>query len=164
MKEIPLTQGKAALVDDEDFDRINAFKWYASKTKGSLYARRKTKRKGKETIHYMHRVIMCAGNSVEVDHRDRNGLNNQRHNLRVCDHQQNQRNRDTMKNNKSGLKGVSWHKIMNKWRAVIQYNGRQLVIGYFLTKEEAATAYDKKATELFGEFAKLNNVVQEELL
>lgn len=144
-KCIPLTQGKAALVDDEDFDKLNQYKWCFD----GQYAQRKV---GNKTIR-MHRVIL---DSPQVDHIDGDGLNNQRSNLRVCTHTQNQMNRAKHKIMSSKYKGVSWNKPTEKWRARIETNQGSLYLGLFEVEEEAARAYDEAAKENFGEFARLN--------
>lgn len=144
-KSIQLTQGKIALVDDEDFERLNQYKWCFS----GQYAQRKVLRK---TI-LMHRVILeCP----QVDHIDGNRLNNQRSNLRACNHAQNQMNREKSKGLSSVYKGVSWHKQVEKWRARIQTNQGCLYLGLFESEIEAAQTYDEAAKEHFGEFARLN--------
>ncbi len=149
MKKIPLTQGRFALVDDEDFDRINQFKWNLYDNGKFTYA---------VTNHSlrMHRVVMHAPKDKEVDHRNHNGLDNQKHNLRVCTKNENQHNRRLNANNASGYKGVCWHKRINKWQSYIRFQSKRIFLGYFADKVEAAKAYDKKAEELFGEFACLN--------
>jgi hypothetical protein len=158
MKEIKLTQNKVALVDDEDFERLKGFHWYTRKTGNLFYAVYKIKKSQKSTTFYMHRIILQVLTGVPVDHVDGNGLNNQKVNLRLCTHQENMQNRKTQKNNKSGLKGVSWHKNEEKWRAVIKAEGKYKHLGYFPTKELAALAYNEAAVKYFGEFARTNNI------
>ena len=105
----------------------------------------------------MHREILgITDPKINVDHLDGDGLNNQRSNLRVCTDSQNGANRGKQKNNKSGYKGVHWNKKTKKWAAQIQYHKKVLNLGYYSDIIEAAKAYDKKALELFGEFARLN--------
>ena len=99
MKKIPLTKGKFALVDDEDFERLSQFKWHY----GKGYAARKTN----EDYIYMHKEILGIGKKQEGDHKNGDKLNNQRANLRTCTHAQNMFNRRTQKNNVSGVSGVS---------------------------------------------------------
>ena len=91
-----------------------------------------------------------------VDHKDRNSLNNHLSNLRFCTRKENQQNRSKNKNGTSMYKGVSFHKPLNKWVARIKHNDHQIHLGYFTDEAEAARAYDRKASELFGVFAKLN--------
>ncbi len=151
MKEIKLTQGKVALVDDEDFERINQFKWYAHKIREMWYATRSS------TRFYMHRVIMNAPSGMLVDHKDRDGLNNQKYNLRVTTNAKNLWNQGKHKDNTSGYKGVSFDKKSKKWLVQIRVNdGNARHLGYFDTVEEGAHAYDRAAKELHGEFAYLN--------
>lgn len=105
----------------------------------------------------MHREIMRAPEGVLVDHRDGDGLHNWRENLRNCTDAQNKMNRKVISaNNTSGYKGVSWSKKKRKWIAQSMINKKHIFIGHFSTPEEAARAYDEKARELFGEFARTN--------
>ena len=154
MKEIQLTQGKAALVDDEDFEWLNQWKWCAHKSdSGVFYARRRGD--GNKTIH-MHRVIMDTPDNLECDHKDNNGLNCQRYNLRNCTRGQNNSNRRKTKKNTSGFKGVSWQKSRNKWRVQLQINGVKKFFGLFDRLDEAANAYDEAAKENHKEFSNVN--------
>jgi hypothetical protein len=146
MKKIKLTRNKYALVDDEDYDELNQHKWYAHKTKNTSYVRRRQK-----TIH-MHRVIMNPPSHLHIDHIDGNGLNNQKENLRICTGTQNQGNSKIRKDNTSDIKGVSWHKVNNKWVSHISINGKRKNLGYFSDKNEAKNAYTRAAKEHFGEF------------
>ena len=154
MKEIKLTQNKVVMVDDEDFEWLNQWKWHVQKDKNRWYAVRNDKMANVR----MHRLILDLKSFKYdkriIDHKDNNGLNNQRHNLRICNNSQNQMNRNLTSS--SGYKGVSWHKLNNKWTAQVRFNKKNYHLGYFNDKREAALAYDKKATELFGEFAKTN--------
>jgi len=159
MKRIKLTQGKWALVDDSDFERLNQWKWFADKQGNTFYAVRNSATiNGKQTRIRMHRVIMNTHEGMETDHADRNGLNNQKHNLRICTKSQNRMNRKKYVKNSSKYKGVTWAKYAKKWRARIQINIKAIFLGHFLLEEEAALAYNKKAKELFGEFAYLNKI------
>ena len=158
MKEIKLTQGYVALVDDEDFERVNQFKWYAYvkhlyRKSGSVYAQRRVQK----STQQMHRFIIGVTDSkVKVDHEDRNGLNNQRFNLRAPTDGQNGHNSKVYETNKSGFKGVSWHKLHKKWQARISVNDRGIHLGLFTDPLEAACAYDMAAVKYFGEFAHCN--------
>lgn len=159
MKEIVLTKGKTALVDDEDFEYLNQWKWYARQNKSGIwYASRKVY-PTLETIQ-MHRLLLNLGTYKEtkllVDHQDGNGLNNQKHNIRPASNRQNNQNRKSRKGSSSKYKGVCWEKSRNKWLAVIGFNYRLINLGRFDTEEQAAKMYDSKAKELFGEFAVLN--------
>ncbi len=157
MKQIRLTKGKHALVDDEDFDRINQFKWCASKSNAHreiYYAVRGTYTKEKVISRSMHREILgLTDGKIEVDHIDGNGLNNQRVNLRLSDSRHNSFNRGANRNNTSGIKGVSWNKEMSKWVAQITIDGRQTYLGLFDDKHEAGEAYLQAAIKHHGEFA-----------
>ncbi len=161
MKEIQLTQGKVALVDDEDFDRLSKHSWCAhlSRKVGLWYAERGYHiEKNKQFSLGMHREIMGVQKGVDIDHRDRNGLNNQKSNLRICSRTLNQGNATLRKDSTTGFKGVSYKKENGKFVARVQFGKKRLSLGYFPTKELAAAAYDKAAIELFGEFARVNNI------
>jgi len=155
MKEIKLSQNKVALVDDEDYGFLNKWKWYADKDGNTYYAKRNTPcPDGKRRILLMHRLLMTPAPGQEIDHKDRNGLNNQKANLRVCTHGENRAN--SVCNNKTGYRGVC--KYGNKWQAQIRdYKGKgKLYLGTYGTPEEAAIAFNKAAIEKYGEFAVLN--------
>jgi len=164
-KEIQLTQGKFAIVDDGDYQRvIEAGNWHASQDSrdGRWDARRSFYlANGKHKTLLMHRFILGLDFSdpIQVDHKDRvNTLDNRRQNLRVTLNQ-NQQNVAKRKHNTSGYKGVSFHKITGKWSATIQAKGKQIHLGIYLTRELAATAYDTAALELHGEFAVTNQML-----
>jgi hypothetical protein len=155
MKEIELSKGKVALVDDEDFEYLNQWKWSVLKGHNTFYAYRKQSIDGRVCQIYMHRFIMKPPDQLDVDHIDSDGLNNQRLNLRLATKQQNQGNRRKITNGHSKYKGVTL-KRGKKWLAQIGINSRMTHLGYFDNEIDAAKAYDRKAKELFGEFAKLN--------
>jgi hypothetical protein len=163
MKEIQLTQGYVALVDDRDFSRVNQFKWSAQIDRRkdgyihTIYAKRNVTRKdGSQTVQYLHRLILnITDPETKVDHKDHNGLNNQRYNLRKATHGQNQRNQRLYATSTSGFKGASWHKILEKWQGNI-FDGKCKCIGYFSSKIEAARAYDAAAVKAFGKWACTN--------
>ena len=145
MKTIPLTRGLVALVDDADFDWLSAYKWHAKNVgKGRFYAAFGSR------MLLMHRMILPG--VPEVDHYNRNTLDNQRHNLRPATHTQNLHNSGRHRDGSSGFKGVSWSKIRHRWRAQIQSD----YLGLFSTEEAGARAYDAEAVERFGEFAYVN--------
>lgn len=157
MKEIKITKGQVAIVDDEDYNFLNRFNWCASKCGNSYYAVSHYHHKGKKYKHYMHRVIMMISEeTIVVDHRDFDTLNNQRNNLRVCGKQQNQWNRKSNKHSSSKYLGVCLHGNKKGWMAQITKDRKHNYLGYFKTEEQAALAYNKAATELFGEFSNLN--------
>lgn len=150
MKQIPLTQGLFAIVDDEDFERLNTYKWHVSSRGNISYAARKVMDKN----IYMHREVLGSPNNMVVDHIDGNGLNNSRLNLRSCTQSENIKNSKLSKSNSVGFKGVS--RSGTGYKAQICVNRNKMYLGYFGKAEEAAKAYDKAALEHFGEFANLN--------
>lgn len=151
MKKIKLTQGKFALVDSTDYKFLNQFKWtYLSVG----YAHRKVQRNNKIKTILMHRLIV--GGAI-VDHRDGNGLNNVRKNLRIATKSQNGYNRGKTRANSTGFKGVSHAHHLNtskKFYARIKVNKKQIFLGYFLTAKEAFEVYKKAALKHHKEFAK----------
>lgn len=156
-KEIPLTQGKVALVDAEDYAYLSQWKWHAMKQKnGIYYAVRNIVKDGKQTTIRMHREIMKTPKGMDTDHTNGNGLDNRKENLRICAHSQNQKNCKKYNNNSSGYKGVCWHTRDKKWAVGIQMNGEKIYLGLYVTKEKAAIAYNEAAKKLFGEYARLN--------
>jgi hypothetical protein len=159
-KLIPLTQGQFAIVDNQDYDWLNQWKWHAQKGKTTYYATRVDYSNGKKNrkLIFMHKVILGIGPEITGDHIDRNGLNNRRSNLRKATHSQNMCNRISFKASSSKYKGVGIHKSTNKWAAYIRKNNVQKHLGLFDTEEEAAIAYNEAALTLHGEFALLNNI------
>ena len=155
MKRIKLTKGQFALVDNEDFDKLNQWKWQIQNDRRTFYARTRQRIGKKRPSFRMHRVIMKAKKGQQIDHRDGNGLNNQKSNLRFCTRSQNHMN-EGPRGGTSKFKGVSWHKRIKKWTCQIKSSQRQRHIGYFDNEIEAAKAYDRAAIELFGEFARPN--------
>lgn len=165
-KEILLTKGKVAIVDDEDYDILNFFKWqYTEAGRNTGYARRvqATTSKYRSRQVQMHRTIMqvCALDWTQnpVDHIDHNGLNNQKSNLRLCSPGQNKSN---------GRSGRAFRGVYkNNWGviyAAIKHNHKQIYLGAFKTEEEAARAYDEAALRLHGPFATINGVQNERLI
>ena len=152
-KEIRLTNGAIALVDDDDYEYLNQWQWCYRRGYAMRHLSRVT---GEKRMNFMHLEIAKIPEGMETDHRDRNKLNNQRDNLRICTPSQNKMNRGKQKNNTSGYKGVSWHRKDNKWRAYIGFNHSYFHLGNFDNAKDAARAYDEKARELFGEFAETN--------
>ena len=164
MKTIPLSKSYVALVDDSDYEQVSQYKWYAIEDRrkdGSLwnvYAGRKVRKPdGAQTTQLLHRFIMNVSDpKIQVDHRDSDGLNNQRENLRLATHVQNQGNARKRANASSKFKGVHWRKRFKKWIAQIQIDGKRKHLGYFFSEIEAALAYDAAAREYFGEFCLCN--------
>lgn len=154
---IPLTQGKFATVDAADFEFLNQWKWCANFQHGLWYALRWSHGKhGERKMLRMHRVIAGATSEVKIDHHDGNGLNNTRINLRPATQRQNSYNKRKGPRNTSGFKGVTRHRRDEVWQAAIGLNGKVKYLGSFHVPEDAARAYDKAASEHFGEFAALN--------
>lgn len=158
MKLIPLSQGKCAMVDDEDFERVSQYKWRYWSNKRNEYAQTHVYRNGKRTTIKLHSFIMQPPKGVWVDHIDRNGLNCTRLNMRYATRSENRRNTCMRADNCSGFRGVSFEGRARKWKAQIGHNGRNISLGYYATPEAAAHAYDKAATKLHGAFATLNNI------
>jgi len=157
MREIKLTQNKIALVDDEDFEFINQYKWHYSKSSKN-YGRAKASQGKRNTLITMHKLLMNPPKGMEVDHINGDPLDNRRANLRIVTHGQNQKNMKISADNKSGYKGVSWHKKANKWQAHIRLKCASKYLGLFTDIKEAAKAYNSAALEHFGEFARLNDI------
>ena len=156
MAVIELTKGFVAIIDDSDFERLSQFKWCANVVKGGrAYATRNssTKDGAKKQKIYMHRVILGAAAGLEVDHINGDTLDNRRENLRQCTTSENQMNRGKARHNKSGYKGVCWHKQNKMWRALIKINQKSKLLGYFNSAEDAHQAYCKAAQEIHGKFA-----------
>ncbi len=159
MKRIKLTKGKFAIVDNADFDWLNQWNWYLTKTKSTCYAYRSFKVNGKWATITMHRFILGLkkGDSLEVDHRNGVGLDNRRENLRICTHSENMQNLHRMKKGRSCKhQGVFKIESSGRWMASIMKNYKSLHIGTYGTTDAAAHAYDKKAIELYGPDAKIN--------
>lgn len=159
VKEIPLTQGKVALVDDEDYEEVMRHRWYVRQCEKSrtTYASARVGygRKGTRTV-YMHRLVLGDDpDGRSIDHVNLNGLDNRRVNLRWATRAEQRRNQAVRRDSKSGLKGVYLSKG-RYWTARIRCDGKQYHLGYFPTAEDAARAYDAKARELHGDFAYLN--------
>lgn len=155
MKQIPLTRGQFALVDDSDFEWLNQYKWIAHLGSfGKFYVlRRPGPRGNRETIR-MHRLICGATEGEQVDHKNGDTLDNRRSNLRSCSAAQNGWNRCVQRNNTSGFKGVTWHKRISMWQARIRIFSRRVHLGYFLTASAAGQAYKIAARKYHGKFAR----------
>lgn len=152
---IALTQGEYAMVDAEDFERVNRHKWCLSRCRGHLYAQRRYRGK---TIR-MHQFIMNPPQGKVVDHIDGNGLNNRRCNLRICNQQQNAWNHRYTKPEHAASPYIGVYRYAHrpdKWFARVQCGKDKTHLGPFDSAIEAARARDFKAVEFFGEFARLN--------
>lgn len=151
--DIPLSNGMVAIVDATDFDWLSRLSWSAVWNSKTWYARTKS---NESEWAYMHRLILAPGHDEETDHKDSNGLNNRRSNLRIATHQKNSWNRGKRSDNKSGFIGVSWATREQKWHSQIWIDDKRVHLGYFKNPIDAAVAYDKAALEQRKEFAKLN--------
>ncbi len=162
---IPLTQGQFAIVDENKYEELIKYKWYAIKGKNTYYAMRRIRlNHPTETIYIsMHTQILGYPTGCEIDHKNHNGIDNRIRNLRTCTRSQNQGNRRNLKraNTTSIFKGVHvpvyYQKhTKKKWASMITFEYNRIFIGLFNSEIEAAKAYDTKALELFGEFAYVN--------
>jgi len=157
-KEIQLTKGYVALVDDDDFENVSQWKWCACENRNMVYALHyfNNCQTGKKEMISMHRFIMgVPRNGYIVDHKNHETLDNRKENLRICNRHENAWNQKTEEVKFKGVSFCYWSKI-NPFSAHIAINSKLIHLGYFKTQEDAALAYDKKAVELFGEFACLN--------
>lgn len=154
MREIQLSQGKVALVDDEDFGALSKHKWSALRRARSWHAVRRTA----DRYIYMHREIIGADCPREVDHADGNGLNNQRANLRAATRGNNMHNcgKRDLKSATSQFKGVCWDRRAGKWHAQSSVNYKNHHIGLFANEVAAAIAYDHFARHHHGAYARPN--------
>lgn len=173
MKEIKLTQGKVALVDDDVFEEVNKFKWCLIRqaTKGrynqTYYAIRHYKDENqKKRLQRMHRYIWYLKTGemtkLDIDHINTNGLDNRLENLRLVTRSQNGENRRINKqpNKSSKYKGVTWRKRDEKWNVRISINNTRIHVGDFKNEEEAEHAYDRAALKIFTSFCNLNFPVE----
>lgn len=153
-REVPLTKGYVALVDEEDYALVSRFKWMLNgnpKKRACCYAVTSD-----DSRVAMHRMIIGARAGQVIDHANGDGLDNRRANLRPCTQQQNMRNRRISKNNQSGFKGVYRRAGERRFAAALTVDKKQITVGWYDTALEAGVAYDLAAKQLFGEFARLN--------
>lgn len=155
--EIKLSQGKVAIVDDEDFEYLNQWKWCAVKNHGHWYAMRTDVSTSTRFTVFMHRVIMKTPTDLVVDHVDQDGLNNKKDNLRNCTSQQNSLN-NSSRYGSSAYKGVYYNKDRQKWHARIITNKKRVHLGFFTTEEEAALAYNNAVIESGNIFIPINTI------
>lgn len=154
--EIQLTGGLVALVDASDEALVMRYSWHMLRRGNTCYAKHTMPwTDGKRPVLLMHRLLAgVTGADTRVDHRDGNGLNNCRANLRVCCHQQNLANARRRADNRSGFKGVGYNRRIDRYHARIHIDGRSKFLGSFRTPQEAHQAYCRAAAEQFGEFAR----------
>lgn len=148
MRSTPLTKGKFAIVDDKDYEYLCQWKWWYG-AKGYAV----TRITGVFTL--MHRLINATPEGLETDHINGDRLDNRRMNLRNATSQQNKFNKPVQSNNGCGVKGVQYRSSTDTWTAQIHVGGRKYYLGVYPTKELAAEAYSKAASELHGEFARV---------
>jgi hypothetical protein len=151
-KTIPLTRGEVAVVDDEEYEFLNQFSWRCLIADGKKYAYGYVNKKD----ILMHRLIMNAPPTLEVDHINGDGLYNLKSNMRICTRTQNGRNTCLPKNNTSGHKGVRWIESRRRWMARIKVNRKSIFLGHFRNFNDAVSAYETASLEYFGEFARKN--------
>lgn len=154
--EVFLPSGEVALVDIEDRTLVSEFVWFAVKRPTTVYVR--GYRRGQRTSGvkvYLHQVILDT--ATRVDHRNGDGLDNRRSNLRNATAAENAANSAGHRDSRSGLKGVHWHQARGKWQVEIMVRGKRTFLGYFTDPDEAAAAYDGAAVAAHGEFARTNS-------
>lgn len=164
MKKIPLTQGKFALVNDEDYDYLDQWKWCADKahSRNVYYARRMAKIEGRFRGLQMHVQIMSPPKGMMVDHRNGDGLDNRRENLRICTHRQNNLNRIAVRGSSSKYLNVRLRSDTNKWEAGVRIraNGKRKNLGSFETELEAGIIANIAMRKYYGEFARPNKLTK----
>lgn len=149
MKEVSLTKGQTALVSDCDYERVMQHSW-------CMHPRGYAKARINKKYVLMHRWIMGVVDNVDLDHINGIKTDNRRENLRICNQSQNNANSRLRTVNTSGYKGVGWSEYHQMFRARLMIHRKDIFLGYFNNPEEAARAYDKKAIEIYGEFALVN--------
>jgi len=175
-RRIPLTQGKFAIVDPDDYEWLNKYKWHVNRGANTYYACRNSRIGKKRVSIKMHREIFenlsatknstlkthnyhrHIGDGLVVDHINHNGLDNRKANLRPATRSQNSLNKSSIKTKPSSSKynGVSWYRRRKIWHVQIGLNGKYKFIGYFHDEIQAAKAYDTAAKKYHGDFAVLN--------
>lgn len=148
-------------VDDKDYEKFKDMRWHVGKNGYAVstkYIRGSGRKNQKNQSIYLHRLIMDCPESMVVDHINGNKLDNRRENLRICTQRENMVNCGLLKNNTSGVKGVSWSKASNKWEAFIHFNNKKIYLGVFKDKEEAIKKRDKEFNNYFGYIERKNYV------
>lgn len=159
MKKIPLTQGKFALVNDEDYESLQKYKWHAHRQRRRIYAMTNIRgMEGKRTKRPMHRLLLPS--AEQVDHMNGNGLDNRRENLRAATQQENSRGfRQQKIATTSKFRGVCWRKDTRKWSSYIWVSGKRIHLGLFEDEKDAARAYNDAAQKFFGGFTSLSLIL-----
>lgn len=157
MKIIKLTQGERTLIDDEDYDKVIKHSWCVHKNPKKHTIKKYAKARINKRNVYLHRFLLKPDSKILIDHINRDGLDNRRKNLRLVTASQNSMNSTgRVHTRKSKYKGVSWIRRDEKWAAKIEINNKKIILGVFNSQIQAARVYDKKAKELFGQYARLN--------
>lgn len=149
--QIKINNDVLIIIDKEDFEKVSKYKW---RLNNSGYASRNSNNK---TL-YLHRILINASTEMQVDHINRNKLDNRKSNLRSCTASQNRCNNEKKKNTTSVYRGVCWDKDRFKWVAQISVKHKTIYLGSFLKEKDAALAYNEKAKQIFGEFALINEI------
>ena len=160
-KEIILTQGKVAIVDTDDYERILSYgKWTYQKNGYAIIQKGFKNEHGNWGVNkiIMHRIILNAQPGQFVDHSNGDKLDNRKTNIRICTGVENRRNVGIRKNNKSGYKGVFFWKDRNKFTSQIWFEKKKIHLGVFIDPIDAARAYNEAAIKFHGEFANLNKI------
>ena len=157
-RRIKLTRGKYAIVDVDDFERLNKYKWHCTHYNYAKRAIYKKYKKGRKKVEiYMHKEVCPAPSGMVADHINRNSLDNRKANLRPATQKQNVWNRKFIrKGGKTRYNGIRWDKNREKWQVRLTVNGRRESFGYYADEIEAAKAYDRVVEKYRGEFAVLN--------
>lgn len=160
MKEISyygvIGKGKTFKVNDESYEEVNKYKWFLGNGRNNYPMANIRYSDGKIRNTHLHKLLMKPPKGMQVDHIDGDKSNCQLNNLRIATNQQNQMNRKKTIGTSSKYKGVHWYTRHQLWSAAIHFNYKKIFLGYFSNERKAAKAYDTKAKELYGEFAKLN--------
>ena len=156
-RKIPMTQGKFALVDAEDYEWLSKYNWRASNSKSLWSVKRERREGGRQKSISMASEIMRPPIGAKVTFKNYDSLDCRKANMQIVSHSEAMQHREKLNKNKTSLyKGVFWAKANQKWRASIAKDGKRYYLGYFSDEEEAARTYDEKALELYGETASLN--------
>ena len=151
-------KGQKVFVDKRDFAEVTRYKWSLEKGANTYYLVRKKGPRGKVKRIVLHRLLTNAPKGTQVDHKNGNGLDNRRKNLRICKQQHNLWNQGKRLNRTSKYKGVSWCKAAKKWQVHITVNYKNIYLGLFKCEKEAAKKYNKAAKKFFGQFARSNKI------